>query len=198
MKKLGYISGILFVFFLILATNLIDQTNFKKLQKSITSIYEDQLVVKNIIFDLSNLIHEKELANATSDSIFYTRSIKACDENIDSLIATYEETEMTRMEGKTFDKLCEGLDNLNRLEAIPLSESNSEIISERNVQLKSLNIHIHELAEIQVEEGFREKKVGNNALASIELFTQLEIYFLIFLLIVVSIIALSGRSKKKT
>lgn len=43
-------------FFLVLATNLVDRSNFNRIKNSVISIYEDRLVAKGIIFDMNDTI----------------------------------------------------------------------------------------------------------------------------------------------
>jgi len=49
-NKAKWILGILMVFVLIIATNLIDKNNFLKVRDSVVTIYEDRLVAKDLIF----------------------------------------------------------------------------------------------------------------------------------------------------
>ena len=62
--KIKWVLSVLLVFFLILATNLIDKDNFRRVKNSIVTIYEDRLVANDLIFELSQLVHQKELAAA--------------------------------------------------------------------------------------------------------------------------------------
>lgn len=49
------------VFALIVITNLIDKINFTKIKNSIVSIYEDSLVVNDLIFEILKLVQDKEM-----------------------------------------------------------------------------------------------------------------------------------------
>ena len=59
LNKAKWIIGILLVVGLIIATNLIDKKNFEQIRNSVVTIYEDRLLAKEIIFEISALVHEK-------------------------------------------------------------------------------------------------------------------------------------------
>jgi hypothetical protein len=69
-NKIKWVLGILMVFVLIVATNLIDRSNFIQVRDSVVTIYEDRLIANDLIFEISKLVQEKEIAVALSDSIF--------------------------------------------------------------------------------------------------------------------------------
>ena len=69
-NKLKWILGILIVFVLIIATNLIDKNNFTRVRDSVVTIYEDRIIASDLIFELQQSIHEKEVAIVLKDSLF--------------------------------------------------------------------------------------------------------------------------------
>lgn len=70
-NKAKWILGILMIFILIIATNLIDRNNFLRIKDSLDTIYEDRLIVKDLIFKMSKSVQEKELAVARLDTVFF-------------------------------------------------------------------------------------------------------------------------------
>jgi hypothetical protein len=69
-NKIKWSVGLLLVIVLIVSTNFIDQNNFQRIQDSVTSIYEDRLIAKDLLFDIQLEIHDKELLLAENkDSI---------------------------------------------------------------------------------------------------------------------------------
>src|SRR5690606_29299306 len=70
-NKIKWILGILMVFVLIITTNLIDRNNFIRVRDSVVTIYEDRLIANDLIFEISKLVQEKEMAVAMSDSVFF-------------------------------------------------------------------------------------------------------------------------------
>ncbi|WP_439129578.1 MCP four helix bundle domain-containing protein, partial [Polaribacter sp.] len=101
-NKAKWILGILMVFILILSTNLIDKNNFVRVKDSVVAIYEDRLVAKGLIFDMSRDFHEKEIAAIQLDTSFYLKKNKLINSDIEQLIARFKETKLTKQEGIIF------------------------------------------------------------------------------------------------
>jgi hypothetical protein len=83
----------------------------------------------------------------------------------------------------------------NNLEALKNSENT--FIQSKFIQKEMLVKHIanveenlHELSKIQLNEGQRQMLISKRVLDTVELFTQIEIYFLIVLAIIVQIIVI--------
>ncbi len=182
-----WILGIFLVFFLIVATNLIDRDNFIRVKDSIVTIYEDRLVAQGLILDLSTLIREKELAIAVSDAAFFEERNTAVNSEIDGLIARYAATRLTDHEKNVFNRLQANLKSLNNLESSPglLQSDNS---SNYKVQIGLIGQNLKELSEIQIEEGRNQTLLSKEVIKTVELYTRLEIYLLIFLAVLVQIL----------
>lgn len=186
-NKVKWILGIFLVFFLIVATNLIDRDNFIRVKDSIVTIYEDRLVAQGLILDLSTLIREKELAIAVSDAAFFEERNTAVNSEIDGLIARYATTRLTDHEKNVFNRLQANLKSLNNLESSPglLQSDNS---SNYKVQIGLIGQNLKELSEIQIEEGRNQTLLSKEVIKTVELYTRLEIYLLIFLAVLVQIL----------
>ena len=189
-NKIKWILGISLVFLLIIATNLIDRTNFIKVKNSVTTIYEDRLIAKDLVFELYILVQEKKMAYALSDGSFYINRNKEIKQEVDQLMATFLTTKLTVDEAKTFEDLQANLSKMRRLEVRVLNQDESLTKSEFQSQLASVEVNLYELSKIQLEEGKRQLLLGEKAIASVELFTQLEIYCLIILAVLIQIIVL--------
>jgi hypothetical protein len=59
--KVKWVLGIFMIFILIIATNLIDKSNFTRVKDSVVAIYEDRLIANDLIFEISNSIGQKEV-----------------------------------------------------------------------------------------------------------------------------------------
>ncbi len=70
-NKIKWVLGILMVFILILCTNLIDRNNFIRVKNSVVTIYNDRIIASDLIFEMSKLFHEKEIAVILLDSVFF-------------------------------------------------------------------------------------------------------------------------------
>lgn len=188
-NKVKWIAGILLVFVIIITTNLINRSNFNRLRYSVTTIYEDRIVANDLIFRMSLLIHEKEMAVATADSSFFYDNNDEVNREITGLIGRYEQTKLTNKEQKIFNDLKEDLNKLSGLEKklnVSYPEINTELVS----KLDDLTNHLYDLSEVQLSEGKVQMSASNEVMRSIDIFTQVEIVFLIIMGVLIQIIIL--------
>ena len=188
-NKAKWILGILMVFVLIIATNLIDKNNFLKVRDSVVTIYEDRLVAKDLIFYLSKSIQEKEIALATTDTLFFFEQNKQINKEIKDLVFKYEQTKLTVKEDKLFNTFKT---NLEALKAAEMAFIQSKFIEKAslNNQISNLKDNLYDLSKIQMYEGKKQMSISKKAIDSVELFTQIEIYILILLAVIIQIIVI--------
>lgn len=194
-NKLKWILGILMIFVLIIATNLIDKNNFVRVRDSVVTIYEDRLIANDLIFEMLKSIQQKELAVSLSDSIFFQNQSLKINNNLQSLVSKFEQTKLTIEEAKVFKNLKENVQSLINSESQFLNydyRDNSQILK----NIESLKANLNDLSKIQLNEGRRQMSISKRALDSVELFTQMEIYFLVFLAILIQIIVMYKPKEK--
>lgn len=177
------------VFFIVLVTNLIDKRNYDKLRGSVTTIYEDRIVAKELLFDLSALMHLKEVALIRADTAFFVKRNVTANEEIQGLIERYQQTKLTRKEGVLFSRLKNDLNDLRQLE-VQFVTSDLQDAGPLLERLNQIDQHLHELAEVQITEARRQMDISNKAMDTIGFFTQIEIVFLISMAVLVQIIIL--------
>lgn len=194
--KAKWVLGILMIFVLIIATNLIDRNNFLRVKDSVSSIYEDRLVAKGFIYEIATLIHDKELAIAKADTLFISTKSKQTNTDIQNLIDLFEGTKLTSMEGRVFNDM--------KVNFELLVEAETAYVQTNRIQKTALEKHIfnikenlNALSEIQLSEGRRQQAISNKAIDKVELFTNIEIYILIFLAIIIQIIVIYNPKVKK-
>jgi hypothetical protein len=194
-NKLKWVLGILMVFVIIVSTNLIDRNNFIRVRDSVVTIYEDRLIVTDLIFEMSEAVHTKELAIALADSIYYTKQNKEANQEIGELISRYELTRLTENESKIFKELKNNFETLKTLE-ITYVESSFKQKDLLNQHISELKQNLSELSKIQINEGRKQMSISKKAIDTVELFTQIEIYLLVFLAIIIQIIVMYNPKKK--
>lgn len=183
--KLKWILGILLVFGLVLATNLIDRNNFSSVRDAIVTIYEDRLIANDLLFDLSAAIHQKELAWAQGDTAFLMQGNTAASAEISALLLAYEQTELTEDEHEVFKRLKRDVAALEAHEKAPKTAP-SEV---RNT-LDLIKNDLRQLSKIQLTEGRRQMLKSNEALGLVDLYTRIEIIFLVVLAVLLQVIVL--------
>ncbi|WP_299057535.1 MCP four helix bundle domain-containing protein [uncultured Polaribacter sp.] len=194
-NKIKWILGILIIFGLIVATNLIDRANFIRVKDSAVTIYEDRLVAKDLILKLSNAIHTKELAIAKQNTAFFLDKNIKTNTEIDTYLIGFENTKLTKEEEAVFVQFKQHLLQLKKAETIYLNTSftNEEAIQNGIHKLKE---DLNNLSKIQLIEGERQMSISKKAIDKIDLFTSIEIYILIVLAIIVQGIILYTPKKE--
>lgn len=196
-NKIKWILGITLIFVLVITTNLIDRNNFVRVKDSVVNIYEDRLVAKGLIYKISELIHDKELAVLKNDTVSYQLDQKTVNKTINSKIQRFGQTKLVPEEAEIFENLKRNLERLEKVEEQYIENefnNNSKILN----LLDDINDNLDDLSNIQLNEGSRQMSISKKAIENVELFTQLEIYFLIGLAILIQIIILYNPNTKKT
>ncbi|MGC1205025.1 MAG: MCP four helix bundle domain-containing protein [Flavobacteriaceae bacterium] len=188
-NKIKWVLGILMIFILILSTNLIDRKNFIRMKDSVVTIYEDRIIANDLIFEMSNSVHEKEIAVVLLDSVFFNQVNLKVNADFQSLISRFELTKLTAEEGKIFDELKNNIQSLIKAEDIFI---NSGFVNEAEVvkYISKIKYNLSGLSKIQLNEGRKQMSISKRAIDTVELFTQIEVYFLVFLAIIIQIIVM--------
>ena len=186
-NKIKWVFVVMVVFTLILATNLIDKRNFRSISESIVSIYEDRLVVKNLILDMATAINKKEVAFLTQDTAFLATQNTVLTEALNADIQQFEQTSYTDKEAASLALLKKDIEVMLKAEE-ELIATNFEDYDRYNVCIKDLNDHLDALAHIQMQEGKKQFITSQRKMVTVELFTKIETYLLIFLGVIALII----------
>ncbi|MFC4219909.1 MCP four helix bundle domain-containing protein [Flagellimonas marina] len=194
-NKIKWILGILLIFVLIISTNLIDKNNFVRVRDSVVTIYEDRLVANDLIFEMLTSVHQKELALSVSDTTFFKTQNPKINDNLQALVSRFEETKLTSEEAKVFSDLKK---NIESLVAVEHQVSNSDYGNNPKIvnHIEELKDNLNDLSKIQLSEGSRQMSISKRAVDTVELFTQIEIYFLVFLAILIQIIVMYKPKEK--
>jgi sugar-specific transcriptional regulator TrmB len=194
-NKVKWILGILMIFVLIIATNLIDKNNFVRVRDSVVTIYEDRLIANDLIFEMLKSVQQKELAVSISDSTFFKNQSSKVNDNLQSLISRFEQTKLTSEETKVFNDLKGNVQSLINSEIQFLnSDYSDKALLVKHIE--SLKTNLNNLSKIQLNEGSRQMSISKRAIDTLELFTQIEIYVLVFLAILVQIVVMYKPKEK--
>lgn len=152
LKKLGLTNRnkiktttlIFSVLCLILLTNLQERMMIKRLNDTVTSIYEDRVVVGNYILQLSNYIEEivQSLKSNPSNNSYLINLLS----KIDSINIAYDKTFLTEKEKINFIQFTQISEEMKK------SIENGNFTDALNNGLQAENI-LRVLSSIQVEEG---------------------------------------------
>lgn len=196
--KIKWVLGIMLVFGLIVVTNLIDRNNFIRVRDSVVTIYEDRLIANDLIFDLSAAMHQKEMALAVKDSTFFNQRNTALNKTIQGLMARYEQTKLTPEESRVFSDLKTNITSLAKQEE-GFEGSGPSKYPKGLEALQDIKSNLADLSKIQLHEGSRQMSISKKAIDTVELFTQIEVYFLVLLAVIIQIIVMyKPRSSRMT
>lgn len=193
--KIKWFLGILGVFLIVLATNLIDKQNFERVETSVDNIYNERLLAKELLLQVTIKFHQKELAYALKDSVYLQTQNDRVNSEINDLLGKFERTEATKQEKRILEELNENHANLIAF------ESSSHLIdslycTECIKFFADINKNINSLSTEQVKEGKKENHFARDAVKSAKLFAQIEIYLLIFLALILQVIVLYNPKKE--
>tara|TARA_R110002012_G_scaffold104866_3_gene245636 strand:- start:75 stop:671 length:597 start_codon:yes stop_codon:yes gene_type:complete len=195
-NKIKWSVGLFLVIALILATNFIDRNNFKRVQDSVSTIYEDRLVAKDLIYDIQLEIHEKELLIALNNTTAYLSQKNKAQNELNDSMTQFSTTKLTLEEEKVFNNLQTELAALFILEnATDFTTVNNQDNSRLQQQIDLINKTLLKLSDIQIKEGNRQMHIGKKAMASMELLTQMEVWIMIVLAIIIQVIILYNPKK---
>jgi len=194
--KIKWVLGVLMIFVLIITTNLIDKDNFTRVKDTVINIYEDRLIAKDLIFKISNIINKKEVAVIRNHANYFNNENISINKEIDNLLFRFEQTNLTVEESYIFDDLKNQINTLKNFENDYLNDLNFKENKDYLNNILKIEQSLVSLSEIQLREGGKLMSVSKKALSTIELFTQMEIYFLVFLAIIVQIIIVYEPKKK--
>ncbi|KJD34428.1 chemotaxis protein [Tamlana nanhaiensis] len=195
-NKIKWILGILIVFVLIITTNLIDKNNFVRVRDSVETIYEDRLIAKDLIFEMLKSIQEKELAVLVSDSTFFKYRNETINDHLTTLVLRFDKTKLTKDEAEVFGNLKENVKLLIASEKSFVKTEKSNNVDMLK-HISGLKENLNDLSKIQIDEGRRQMSISKRAVDTVELFTHIEIYFLIFLAVVVQVIIMYQPKDKE-
>jgi len=194
-QKIKWFVAVLGVFLIILMTNLLDKQNFLRVEEVVENIFNDRLLAKELLLDVSTKFHQKELAYALNDTIYLETKNDKINTEITELLTMFDRTNQTRDEKKILVSLRDNHDELMRLERNSQLNDSIYNVSFSDV-FASISYDIKELSAEQVEEGKLQTMHAKDAVDVANLFSKIEIYILIFLGLVIQFIILYTPKNK--
>jgi hypothetical protein len=194
-KKIKWFFAVAIIFLVILATNQIDRRNFTQVEDSVEKIFNERLLAKEYLLKISIKFHEKELAYALNNKSYLQLKNETINNEIEELLQNFDRVEATRKEEIT---LMELTDNHKRLMQFESTRKSDEVLYTPACAaiFTAINANIAELSAEQIAEGKNQKLFARNAVDSIKLLSQIEIYILFGLAIMLLFILFYSPKKK--
>jgi hypothetical protein len=194
LDRVRWTLGLVVVLLLIFSTARSNVDNSKRIQAAIETIYADRLVVKNIIYELRSLLYEKELAVARDEVGYFGTANDEANTRARELIADFRRTYLVPLEESTLERFSTTFDALVASENEAGLVSGSSIDDERAgpfvERLDRLVADLDVLARIQLDEGRRQRILGEKAVESMGQMAAVKRYLLSALGILAMVIIL--------
>ncbi len=181
--KTKWFLGLGVVFILILATNLVDRTNFRWMSQSVTTIYQDRLVAKGLVYDMRSILADKQLALARRDAAYFGEPLREDQGEIDALLAEFSTTKLTPTEEQKLDSLKRRYATMTELEQSlvdapddPFADTGT--LDDLREAHEAVVADLFDLSRIQLAEGKRAQAAATQTMGAIDVVTQIEIALL--------------------
>jgi hypothetical protein len=198
--KFQMISALLVVFLLVLATNLMDNKHFKTVKESLTTMYEDRLVVIDIIYEIRNIIHLQQLSYFSEWHQLDAGKLQSASDRIDQLIDQFATTKLTTEESVFFDLLISQIAEVRQLESqfasLAEESKSSTVYDDLESRFEKLNRTLDALSQIQLKEGKNQLSFSEKAVRDSSLMSKFEIGFLVLIGIILQVIIFYNPKRK--
>ncbi|MEQ9306452.1 MAG: MCP four helix bundle domain-containing protein, partial [Marinoscillum sp.] len=186
------------IFILMLGTNMLDTQHANELKSSFSSFYKDRLLVEGYIYEMSGLMHQKEMnlksANISNNADWKDKN-GSINSSMNSLMEDYEKTKLTELEVLHFDNLRQEFAQLTSLEqqASP-NLHNAGLMKEISAQYHQISMSLDNLSQIQISEGQNILNNSNRIFASEYLTSQLEFGVLIIIGLILQALVFASKT----
>ncbi len=185
-RKLVLLLLIILTFALL--NNFLSRKYYDKLDKNMSSIYEDRLMPTSYLFRLSDHLYQKKLLlQDMLNGIPVADALDSHNQAVNNIIEAYAQTYLTEKEEEYWNAFITSLERYNEAEATQLKQTNSTGISRAlSVNfLEALSV-LNKLNELQTVEGLKLQDDSKSLIHS----TKMGAYLEVSLLFILGIVAL--------
>ena len=176
-------------FLLVLGSNRLDQKHFTTVQHTVNSVYKDRVVVQGYLYELNNMVHQRELRLAGMEN---GADLEADRQKAEELITSLGATYLTPEETVLFRELVREFENLHNWEADTVLPGNGERMGKRAEGLAILQgIHrkLDGLVQVQLKESEELTAISKKSLGMNKLLSKLEVAFMVLIGILILVLA---------
>lgn len=171
---------------LVLLSNYLDQLHTENVKNSISTMYDDRLVVENYILKMTQNTYEIREILQDNEKPDLTNAMVNLTKEFNTTFATFSKTKLTKIEKETADEL---IGNFKKLEDIISRGQNVSFI-----QTDSILASLTKLSVIQLDESKLIMQQVESQYAAIKVTSQFAFALIIVILIVLQILVFSGES----
>lgn len=170
-----------FAFLLVLGSNRLDQKHFATVQHTVNSVYKDRVVVQGYLYELNNMVHQRELWLAGRET---GADFKADRQKAEGLITSLGSTYLTPEETVLFRELVNEFENLHKWEAettFPGDGERDGNQAEGLAILRKIHGKLDGLVQVQLNESEELTAISKKSLGMNMLLSKLEITFMVLI-----------------
>ena len=172
---------------LVLLSNYLDRLHTTNVKNSISTMYEDRLIVEDYILKMTTNVYQiRELLNSDIESSQKDIAVSNLTLDFKNIFIVYSKTRLTKTEKATAVEL---IDNFRKLERILLNNKNVPVIYTDKI-LSNLN----KLSAIQLDESKLIMEQVESQYATIKTSSQFAFAIIIIILMVLQVLVFSGDS----
>lgn len=172
---------------LVLLSNYLDRLHTTNVKNSISTMYEDRLIVEDYILKMTTNVYQiRELLNSDIESSQKDIAVSNLTLDFKNIFIIYSKTRLTKTEKATAVEL---IDNFRKLERILLNNKNVPVIYTDKI-LSNLN----KLSAIQLDESKLIMEQVESQYATIKTSSQFAFAIIIIILMVLQVLVFSGDS----
>lgn len=168
-------------FLLVLGSNRLDQRHLSTIQTTLNSVYKDRVVVQDIIYQLTSIVHAKELRVLQPGNF---KNSASENQKIKVLLTDFEATELTSKESKLLDELKVQFSTLRELEntmAITAAETSDNTTRLAGHTFEQIQEKLDGLSQIQLQQSGQLTQLSNKSFFMHNLLSKLEVAFLVII-----------------
>jgi hypothetical protein len=190
---------------LIYAKNLVERSSFKEISRSFSEVYDDRLVVKGYIFDISEkLFHIQELIDHCDVDFDYTtiiEEITTSENEIMAIVGEFESTKLTEDEAVFLNDFKTIIENDLNIKSYDLLYSDSSGVNLLQVKKYDEKISrarkdLEGLSDIQLSEGKKLLGKTKSLINRSQIWAQFEVAILLIILVVLYLLLFRNFSSK--
>ena len=172
---------------LVLLSNYLDRLHTTNVKNSISTMYEDRLIVEDYILKMTTNVYQiRELLNSDIESSQKDIAVSNLTLDFKNIFIIYSKTRLTKTEKATAVEL---IANFRKLERILLNNKNVPVIYTDKI-LSNLN----KLSAIQLDESKLIMEQVESQYATIKTSSQFAFAIIIIILMVLQVLVFSGDS----
>lgn len=171
-----------------LLNNFFSRRYYDRLDRNMSSIYEDRLMPTSYLFRLSDHLYQKKLLlQDILGNVSIAAALDSHNQAINGIIEAYAKTYLTEKEEEYWNGFITSLERYNEAEAVRLGQTGSTVISRAlSVNfLEALSV-LNKLNELQTVEGLKLQDDSKSLIHS----TKMGAYLEVSLLFILGIVAL--------